>query len=63
VTGWTGRWLIPDYAAVADDWDAVHLTVAGYLTTAGIAIPAGGARTMLAGWDPDASHQAIPART
>jgi hypothetical protein len=56
VTGWTGRWLIPDYAAVAADWDAVHLTVAGYLTTAGIAIPAGGgARTMLAGWDPDAT--------
>lgn len=55
-TGWAGRWLIPDYAAVADDWDAVHVSVAGYLTTAGIAIPAaGGARTMLAGWDPDAT--------
>ena len=52
-TGWAGRWLIPDYAAVAADWDAVHVSVAGYLTTAGIAIPAGGARTMLAGWDPD----------
>jgi hypothetical protein len=56
VTGWSGRWLIPDYPAVAADWDAVHVTVAGYLTTAGIAIPAGdGARTMLAGWDPDAT--------
>ena len=56
VTGWAGRWLIPDYAAVAADWDAVHVTVAGYLTTAGIAIPVGdGARTMLAGWDPDAT--------
>ncbi|HEX9526064.1 MAG TPA: hypothetical protein VF951_01090, partial [Streptosporangiaceae bacterium] len=55
-TGWAGRWLIPDYAAVAADWDAVHVSVAGYLTTAGIAIPAsGGARTMLAGWDPDAT--------
>ena len=56
VTGWAGRWLIPDYASAAADWDAVHVTVAGYLTTAGTAIPAGdGARTMLAGWDPDAT--------
>jgi hypothetical protein len=55
-TGWAGRWLIPDYAAVAADWDAVHVSVAGYLTTAGVAIPVGdGARTMLAGWDPDAT--------
>ncbi len=55
-TGWAGRWLIPDYSAVAADWDAIHISVAGYLTTAGIASPAGsGARTMLAGWDPDAT--------
>ena len=55
-TGRAARWLIPDYAAVAADWDAVHVSVAGYLPTAGIAIPAGdGAYTMLAGWDPDAT--------
>jgi hypothetical protein len=55
-TGRAGRWLIPDYAAVAADWDAVHVSVSGYLTTAGIAIPAGSdAYTMLAGWDPDAA--------
>ena len=55
-TGWVGRWLIPDYAALAADWDAVHVSVEGYLTAAGIAIPAGdGACTMLAGWDPDAT--------
>lgn len=53
VTGWAGRWLIPDWEAVAADHDAVHLTCAGYLTTAGRALPVGGARTMLAGWDPD----------
>jgi hypothetical protein len=41
---------------VAADWDAIHVSVAGYLTAAGGAIPAsGGARTMLAGWDPDAT--------
>lgn len=52
-TGWAGRWLIPDFAAVAADYDAVHLSVAGYLTTAGRALSADDARTVLAGWDPD----------
>jgi hypothetical protein len=55
-TGRAGRWLIPDYPAVAADWDAVHVSIAGYLTTAGIAIPmSGSASTMLAGWHPDAA--------
>ena len=55
-TGRAGHWLIPDYVAVAADWDAVHVSVAGYLTIAGIAIPAGdGTCTMLAGWNPDAT--------
>ena len=26
-TGWDGRWLIPDWHAVAEDFDGVHLTV------------------------------------
>lgn len=55
VTGWAGRWVIPDYAAVAADYDAVHVSVAGYLSAAGRALPVGDARTMLAGWDPDAT--------
>ncbi|MGH3211956.1 MAG: hypothetical protein ACRDNO_29775 [Trebonia sp.] len=60
-TGRAGRWLIPDYQAVAEDYDAVHVTVLGYLTTAGVAVPVssddsyGGARTLLAGWEPDAT--------
>jgi hypothetical protein len=54
VTGRAGRWLTPDYVAVAADWDAVHLTVAGYLSTAGVTCPVTGqAATMLAGWNPD----------
>ena len=53
VTGWSGRWLIPDFTAAAVDYDALHLSVIGYLTTAGRALPVGDARTMLAGWDPD----------
>lgn len=55
VTGWAGPWLIPDYAAVAADYDAVHVSVAGYLAVAGRALPVRDARTMLAGWDPDAT--------
>jgi hypothetical protein len=52
-TGWAGRWLIPDFAAVAADYDAVHLSVAGYLTTAGRALSVNDGGTVLAGWDPD----------
>lgn len=56
-TGERHDWFIPDWQAVATDYDAVHLTVLGYLTSAGIAIPLTehtGA-TVLAGWDPDAT--------
>jgi hypothetical protein len=54
-TGREGTWYIPDWNAVATDWDAVHLSVAGYLTTATRALPLadGDAATMLAGWNPD----------
>lgn len=55
-TGWTGRWLIPDFTTVASDYEAVHVTVAGYLTTAGRALRVGDARTVLAGWDPDQTY-------
>ncbi|MFR9803998.1 hypothetical protein ACL02T_17110 [Pseudonocardia sp. RS010] len=64
-TGRVGRWFIPDWPAMAGDYDGVHLTVAAYLATAGRALPldeadgsagdgADGA-TVLAGWDPDAT--------
>ncbi|MBW0116816.1 hypothetical protein, partial [Pseudonocardia abyssalis] len=53
-TGVDGRWLIPDWAAVARDHDAVHLTARAYLEAAGVALPVGGGTyTVLAGWDPD----------
>jgi hypothetical protein len=52
-TGWAGRWLIPDFVAAAADYDAVHLSVAGYLRTAGRALSVDDARTVLAGWNPD----------
>jgi hypothetical protein len=52
-TGWAGKWLIPDFAAIAADYDAVHLSVAGYLITAGRALSVNDGRTVLAGWNPD----------
>lgn len=55
-TGWDGDWLVPRWSAVARDWDGVHLTVAGYLSTAGCPLPIGTARTMLGGWNPDQTY-------
>jgi hypothetical protein len=58
-TGWDGTWLIPDWAAVAEEHDAVHLSVDGYLATAGRALPVDvpgpPACTLLAGFEPDAT--------
>jgi len=54
-TGEFRNWFIPDWVSVADDYDAVHLTMMAYLTTPGIAIPlsANSGATVLAGWNPD----------
>ena len=35
-TGWDGSWVLPDWSAVAADWDGVHVSPFGYLTTAGL---------------------------
>ena len=53
VTGRDGAWVIPDFLAVAGDYDAIHLSLVGYLSTAGRTLPVGGQHTMLAGWSPD----------
>ncbi|HEY8454914.1 MAG TPA: hypothetical protein VIL34_04930 [Actinopolymorphaceae bacterium] len=50
------EWFIPDWAAVANDYDAVHLTMVGYLTTPGTAVPVNGGATVLAGWNPDETY-------
>lgn len=56
-TGRVGRWVIPDWARVAEDFEAVHLTVAGYLAAAGRALAVDHElMTVLAGWDPDQTH-------
>ncbi|PZR52245.1 hypothetical protein DNL40_12465 [Xylanimonas oleitrophica] len=49
-----GRWVLPDWAAVAEVADGVHVSVAGYLATAGRAVPvADGVTSVPAGWSPD----------
>jgi hypothetical protein len=56
-TGRKGDWVEPDWISVATEHDAVHLTISGYLTTAGrpIDVPGHGA-TVLAGWGPDQAY-------
>jgi len=57
VTGLDVAWAIPDWAAVAEAWDAVHLTVTGYLTTATRAHRVDAdVHTVLGGWGPDATY-------
>ena len=51
-----GDWLIPDWSAVAADFDGVHVSVLAWLMTSGEAVsPRPGTTTTLAGWDPDAT--------
>ncbi len=51
-TGRLGRWFLPDWTAVATEYDAVHVTLRGYLSTAGRVLEVPGGATLLAGWDP-----------
>ena len=56
VTSRDGRWVVPDWSRVGDRWDAVHLTVVGYLSSATRALYVDDTTaTMIAGWDPDAT--------
>ncbi|GAA5211162.1 hypothetical protein [Microbacterium kyungheense] len=57
VTGRDGRWVVPDWSAVAVEADGVHLTVRGYLTAATRLIDVGdGAASVLGGWNPDETY-------
>jgi len=56
-TGRVGPWIMPDWTATADEYDAIHLTVNGYLRAAGTAIPVGpGDASVIAGWAPDGTY-------
>lgn len=54
VTDRGGAWVLPDWQAVAEEWDAVHLPVAAYFALAGRVIPIDDERaSLIAGWSPD----------
>ncbi|UNZ16099.1 hypothetical protein [Streptomyces sp. 891-h] len=50
-----GPWYLPDWEALAEHYDGVHVTVGGYLSSCGLAQPVHDGYTMLAGWVPDAT--------
>ncbi len=52
-TGLSGRWVIPDWSLVAERYDGVHLSIAGYLAAATTGIGVGDAASVIAGWGPD----------
>lgn len=52
--GLDAQWVIPDWSAVAVEWDAVHLTITGYLEAATRPLPVReGVASAIAGWNPD----------
>ncbi|PZF59644.1 hypothetical protein DEJ23_00990 [Curtobacterium sp. MCSS17_008] len=52
-TGRDGDWVVPDWAAVAQLYDAVRLTLRGWLRASGTAIPVDGSTaSVIAGWTP-----------
>lgn len=60
-TGRAGRWVVPDWARVAEFYDGVHLQVAAYLSAAGTAISVDGdTATVIAGWGPDETFWFTP---
>lgn len=53
-TGRHGRWVMPDWSQVAQDFDGVHLTVSAWLAAAGTVIPVDDdTASVIAGWSPD----------
>lgn len=57
-TGVRAGWVQPDWAAVAEEFDVVHLTVAGWFRCSGIAIAVDDDRaSVVAGWTPDAAYR------
>jgi hypothetical protein len=49
--GLQGNLILPDFAAVARDWDAVHVTLGGLLASAHVAFLGPEGMTALQGWD------------
>ena len=54
-TGLHGPWLLPDWRIVAEAFDAVHVTIGGYLATRGVATEIERGFTFLAGWSAEST--------
>lgn len=50
-SGHHGPWFLPDWRVVGERFDAVHVSIGGYLSTRGTAIEVGSGYTLFAGWD------------
>lgn len=62
-SGRTGSLLVPDWARIAEQYDAVHLQVGAYLAASGVAIPiddSAGTTSVIAGWNPDETYWFTP---
>ncbi|WP_460802784.1 hypothetical protein [Microbacterium sp. GXF6406] len=60
-TGRDGSWAIPDWAKVAEHYDAVHLCTLTYLSAASTAIPVDNeTASVIAGWGPDETYWFTP---
>lgn len=65
-SGRRGRWAIPDWLKVANDFDGVHLTAAAYISLSGTAIPIpdlgtpGEWASSITGWTPDWTFYFVP---
>ncbi|HAY43983.1 MAG TPA: hypothetical protein DCY59_10775 [Micrococcaceae bacterium] len=56
-TGRDGAWMMPDWLAVSQDYDGIHLSIAGYLALAGECLELDEKfATVIAGWDPDKTY-------
>ncbi|WP_105553452.1 hypothetical protein [Arthrobacter sp. MYb224] len=56
-TGRDGSWVMPDWSLVAQHYDGVHLSVAGYLGLAGECLEVDeNFASAIAGWDPDKTY-------
>lgn len=48
-------WVVPDWPAVADQFDGVHLTMMGLLTFQGLPVATPLGATALLGWDSEST--------
>lgn len=60
-TGRDGAWTMPDWTAVVEEYDGVHLSLGAYLDLAGRALDVDDrSATLIAGWHPDATFWLTP---